>query len=132
MHGCALYSYIHQDEGKEPTMNTQHTTTATDHIFTITDDHGTAATLEIEATHGMIMNIEVREDRRGEGLARHLYETAVDTLPAVYHVPTWGCTPEGAAFAEAVGGEVMDDETAAEITGFDLALLDFWETEYAA
>lgn len=94
------------------------------HTWTITDEHGTAAALYIDTDHHMIMNIEVRPDRQGEGLARHLYETAETDLGEIYHVPAWGCTPEGEAFAEAMGGEVMDDETAAQITGFDLSLLD--------
>lgn len=90
------------------------------HIFTITDEHGTAAELYIDTTHLVIMNIEVREDRRGEGLARALYEHADHALGGIYHMPEWGCTPEGAGFAEAMGGDTLDDETAAALTGVDL------------
>lgn len=88
--------------------------------FIITDEDGTAAELYIDSTYHMIMNIEVRDDRRGEGLARALYEAAEDALGTIYHAPAWGCTADGLAFAEAMGGEVMADETAAEITGMDL------------
>ena len=90
-------------------------------IWEITDEHGVAAALYVHPQHRMIMNIEVRDDRQGEGLARALYEAATAT-GTIYHVPAWGCTPEGLAFAEAMGGPVMDDETAAEITGYDLSL----------
>lgn len=72
---------------------------------------------------GLILNVEVNEDRRGEGLARALFEHA-DDAQGLYHVPTWGRTPEGDAFAEAMGGDTMDDEQAAAIVGFDLSVLD--------
>jgi GNAT superfamily N-acetyltransferase len=91
-------------------------------IWEIRDTDGLAAELYVNAEHRMIMNVEVREDRRGEGLARALYEAAQAT-GTVYHVPAWGRTPEGDAFAAAMGGETMDDETAAEITGTDLGLI---------
>ena len=42
------------------------------------------------------------------------------------HVPTWGRTPEGDAFAEAMGGCTMDDTEAGELLGLtydeDLAM----------
>ena len=111
-------------------MNTEITTRRGDYyddgtdnlIWEITDEQGIAAELYIDAEHRMIMNIEVRADRRGEGLARALYEAATAT-GTIYHAPVWACTPEGAAFAQAMGGEVMDDETAAEITGTDLSMI---------
>lgn len=91
-------------------------------IWEVRDAEGIAAELYIDAEHRMIMNVEVREDRRGEGLARDLYEAASAT-GTIYHVPAWGRTLEGDAFAEAMGGEVMDDETAAAITGTDLSMI---------
>lgn len=93
------------------------------HTFIITDEQGTAAELYIDQTANMILNIEVREDRQGEGLARALYEAAETRLGTIYHVPSWGRTEDGDAFAEAMGGETLDDETAAEVTGFDLSLI---------
>lgn len=68
---------------------------------------------------GLILNVEVVESRRGEGLARSLYEYA-DETHGLYHVPAWGRTWEGNEFAEAMRGETMDDERAAEILGLDL------------
>lgn len=88
-------------------------------IWEVRDEQGVAAELYVNAEHRMIMNVEVREDRRGEGLARALYEAASQT-GTIYHVPAWGCTPEGLAFAEAMGGEVMDDQTACDLLGLDI------------
>lgn len=68
--------------------------------------------------NGLILNVEVCEAERGEGYARALYEHA-DAAQGLYHVPSWGRTPEGDAFAEAMGGDVMDDEDAITTLGFD-------------
>lgn len=65
--------------------------------------------LYVSMTTGVIMNVEVDTDRRGEGIARALYEAAT-TAMSVKHAPEWACTHEGAAFAEAMGGEVATDE----------------------
>ena len=70
-------------------------------------------------TSGLILNVEVAEDRQGEGIARALYEHA-DATQGLYHVPSWGRTPEGEGFATAMGGDTMDDEQAAAIVGMDL------------
>ena len=70
---------------------------------------------------GLILNIEVAEDRQGEGIARALYEHA-DRAQGLYHVPSWGRTPEGEGFATAMGGDTMDDEQAAAIVGMDLSI----------
>lgn len=70
---------------------------------------------------GLILNVEVGEDRRGEGIARALYEHA-DTAQGLYHIPAWGRTHEGNLFAEAMGGDTMDDEQAAAIVGMDLSI----------
>ncbi|VEG28079.1 GNAT family N-acetyltransferase [Actinomyces howellii] len=74
---------------------------------------------------GLILNVEVDEDRQGEGIARALYEHA-DSAQGLYHIPAWGRTPDGDAFATAMGGDVMDDEQAAAIVGMDLSI---YETE---
>lgn len=76
------------------------------HIWQITDDNGLAAELYVSTDRHEIMNIEVREDRRGEGLARALYEHAAQQMP-IYHAPVGHRTHEGNAFAEAVGGETI-------------------------
>lgn len=74
-------------------------------------------------TSGLILNVEVADPHRGEGHARTLYETAAADA-TLYHVPAWGCTPEGEAFAAAMGGDTMDDDEAAEILGL------VWDDEY--
>lgn len=71
-------------------------------------------------TSGLILNVEVNDDHQGEGIARALYEHADDTQ-GLYHVPTWGRTLEGNGFAEAMGGDTMDDDEAATILSLDLA-----------
>ncbi|HTW17062.1 MAG TPA: GNAT family N-acetyltransferase [Nocardioides sp.] len=57
----------------------------------------------------IIMNIEVDAAHRGEGIARALYEAADAQLVELRHAPAAACTPEGLAFAEAMGGPVADD-----------------------
>ena len=64
------------------------------------------------------LHVDVDEAERGEGYARALYEHA-DQAQGLYHVPSWGRTAEGDAFAEAMGGDVMDDEDAIATLGFD-------------
>jgi GNAT superfamily N-acetyltransferase len=76
------------------------------HTWKIADDQGVAAELYVSIETGEIMNIEVRKDRRGEGLARALYEAA-DAQVTVYHAPASHRTPEGDAFANAVGGDSL-------------------------
>lgn len=78
----------------------------TRHIWEITDTDGTAAELYVSIETGEIMNIETRDDRRGEGLARALYETASATIE-VFHAPEGHRTEAGHAFAEAVGGDTI-------------------------
>lgn len=57
----------------------------------------------------IIMNVEVDEAHRGEGIARALYVAADAQLAELKHAPAAACTPEGLAFAEAMGGAVADD-----------------------
>lgn len=77
------------------------------HIWELADDAGIAGELYVSIETGEIMNIEVREDRRGEGIARALYETACETVE-VYHAPETHRSLEGNAFAAAVGGPEID------------------------
>lgn len=90
------------------------------YIYEITDEDGIAASLYVEQTVHLIENIEVRKDRQGEGLARALYEYAEADLGDIYHVPSWGRTDDGEGFVTAMGGEVLDDDTAARVLGLDL------------
>lgn len=80
---------------------------------------GTEVGYLLAHTSGLILNIEIAEDHQGEGIARALYEHA-DRAQGLYHVPSWGRTPEGEGFATAMGGDTMDDEQAAAIVGMDL------------
>jgi GNAT superfamily N-acetyltransferase len=77
------------------------------HIWEITDANGTAAELYVSTDRHEIMNITVRPDRRNEGLARALYETASAAMD-IYRAPEAHRTPEGHAFAEAVGGDTVE------------------------
>ena len=78
--------------------------TETRHIWEIADEQGIAAELYVAMDTLTVVNIETREDRRGEGLARALWETATAAMPVIHDLPAHR-TPEGDAFAEAVGGE---------------------------
>ena len=71
---------------------------------------------------GLILNVEIDKACRGEGLARRLYETACETL-ALLHAPAWGRTYEGDIFAQAMGGDVMDDQQACNILGLDIDIV---------
>lgn len=79
---------------------------SSNHIWDITDARGLAAELYVSTDRHEIMNIWTRADRRGEGLARALYETACAQMD-VYHAPEAHRTPEGDAFARAVGGDTI-------------------------
>lgn len=83
---------------------------------------GTEVAYLLAHTSGLILNVEVDEDHQGEGIARALYEYA-DNAQGLYHVPAWGRTDDGQGFAHAMGGDVMDDEQAAEILGLDLDIV---------
>lgn len=77
------------------------------HIWETTDADGIAAELYISTDRHEIMNIWTREDRRGEGLARALYQHAATQMD-IYHAPAAHRTQEGDAFAEAVGGPTVN------------------------
>lgn len=76
-------------------------------VWEITDASGVAAELYVSTDKHEIVNVEVRKDRRREGLARALYVAATQTVD-IYHAPTAHRTLEGNAFANAVGGLVVD------------------------
>lgn len=77
------------------------------HIWEITDESGIVAELYVSVERHEIMQVWTREARRGEGLARALYETASREMD-IYHAPESHRTPEGHAFAHAVGGESVE------------------------
>lgn len=70
-------------------------------------DGALVAELYVSLDRHEIMQIEVKKAYRGEGHARHLYETATAQMD-IYHAPVAHRTPEGNAFAEAVGGDTVD------------------------
>ncbi len=77
------------------------------HIWETRDADGDLiAELYVSTDRHEIMNIWVDDDHRGEGHARALYETAASQMD-IFHAPTAHRTPEGDAFAEAVGGETI-------------------------
>ena len=86
-------------------------------------DDGDEVGYLIAHTTGLILNVEVDEDRQGEGIARALFEYA-DDAQGLYHIPEWGRTEDGNRFARAMGGDTMDDEQAAAIVGMDLSIYD--------
>lgn len=77
------------------------------HIWEITDDRGVAADLIVNATTHEIGNIDVRADRRREGLARALYEAACREM-TVFHAPIAHRSDEGKLFAQAMGGPTIE------------------------
>lgn len=88
-------------------------------VWTLTIDGEEIGHLDAH-TSGLILSVEVDEDHRGEGYARRLYESADINL---LHVPAWGRTYEGNIFAEAMGGDVMDDQDACDILGLDIDIV---------
>lgn len=86
-------------------------------------DDGTEVAYLLAHTSGLILNVEVDDDHQGEGIATRLYRHA-DAAQGLYHVPSWGRTEDGDAWATRMGGDTMDDEQAARIVGFDLSILE--------
>ena len=81
------------------------------HAFEITKDGTVIAELYADLHTHQIMQVWVAERRRGEGLARALYEHG-DKMIGLYHAPDEHCTPEGLAFKHAVGGDTIDPDLA--------------------
>lgn len=79
------------------------------HIFEIVDADGIASELYITVEHLEVAQVETRKDRRFEGLARELWDAANAQLGEVFHSLPAHRTPEGDAFAEAMGGETVTE-----------------------
>jgi hypothetical protein len=77
------------------------------HVWEVADADGIACELYVSLDRLEVMQIETREDRRSEGLARLVYETAAAQM-AIVHAPVAHRTVEGDAFAHAVGGDVAE------------------------
>lgn len=78
------------------------------HRWAIEDEAGIASELFVDMDTLTVVNIETRSDRRGEGLARALWDAATAQFDVLHDVPAHR-TPEGDAFAEAVGGDSADE-----------------------
>lgn len=87
------------------------------HIWETRDGGTVIAELYVSIERAEIMNIWVAEDHRGEGLARSLYEIASARME-VFHAPAAHRTPEGDAFAEAVGGETAEYDCDCHACGY--------------
>lgn len=79
------------------------------HIWEAFEGDRVIGELYVSISQGEILNIWVDEVRRGEGIARRLYEAAAAQM-TVYHAPVAHRTPEGDAFARAVGGPTIEYE----------------------
>ena len=93
----------------EYSIGTYYTETIDMHRWFAIEDGERIGELYVDMDREIIMMIEVHEDRRGEGIARALYEAADAMLTNLQHAPAAGCTPEGLAFAEAMGGSIAED-----------------------
>ena len=92
-------------------MTTQITRTEDADTITYTAiiDSTEASTLTIDAVTRMVWNVETLSDYCRQGLARQLWEAA-NAEAECFHALDHHRTAEGQAFAEAVGGETIDDE----------------------
>ena len=77
------------------------------HIWEAHEGGQVIGELYVSVEQNEILNIWVDEVRRGEGIARRLYEAATAQM-TVYHAPPAHRTPEGDAFARAVGGPTIE------------------------
>lgn len=91
------------------------------HRWAIADEQGTASELYVSIDTLTVVNVETRSDRRGEGLARSLWEAAAEQFDILHDKPEHR-TPEGVAFAEAVGGESATECHVAECYACDTEL----------
>lgn len=80
---------------------TYYAETETMHTVKATQDGELIGELYADLATGQIMQVEVNEDRRGEGIARALVAFASEHFE-VFHSPDEHCTAEGLAFKEAL------------------------------
>lgn len=70
-------------------------------IIEATDENGEiASALYLDLTTGQIMQVETREENRGEGIATVLAQYAVDNGMPIFHSPEEHRTEDGQRFAE--------------------------------
>ena len=105
--------YITKGESKmieiQYSQGTYYTETEILHRWFAIEDGQRIGELYVDIDREIIMNISVIPARRGEGIARSLYEAADGQLDDLKHAPAAACTSEGQAFAEAMGGEIADE-----------------------
>ncbi|MGQ7788908.1 GNAT family N-acetyltransferase [Nesterenkonia sp. K-15-9-6] len=77
------------------------------HIWEATDEGQVIGALYVTTDTQEVAQIEVDADRRREGIATALWEAATAEMD-VFHAYEAHRTPEGAAFAQAVGGEEIE------------------------
>ena len=77
--------------------------------YAVEIDGATASQLVIDATTRKVVNIETSRAHQRQGYARQLWEAA-NAEAECYHAVEHHRTPEGDAFAHAVGGYTIDDE----------------------
>lgn len=92
------------------------------HRWVATDNGTLVGELYARIDSEIIMAVEVNADRRGEGIARSLYEAADAKLANLRHAPAVACTEDGLAFAEAMGGPVADASELPELDGYEADL----------
>lgn len=87
------------------------TTGADTTTWAATIDGTEVAWLSVWTANREIANIDVVDARRGEGIARTLFEHA-DRQVGIYHTIAAHRTAEGDLFAEAVGGDTIAEDLA--------------------
>ena len=109
----------------EYSTGTYYTETEILHRWFAIEDGERIGELYADMDREIIMNVEVIPSRRGEGIARSLYEAADAQLANLQHAPAAACTPEGLNFARAMGGAVADDMD--ELADFNDFMADTYE-----
>lgn len=78
------------------------------HVWEYTIDGQVAGSLYVTTDTQEVAQIEVTKDYRRQGIATQLWEAATAQMD-VYHAYEAHRTEDGQAFAEAVGGEEIDE-----------------------
>jgi len=89
-------------------MLIERTATTDTTTWTAVIDGTQVAWLSIWTANREISNVETADTHRGRGLARTLFQHA-NAEDEVFHTIPAHRTPEGDAFAEAVGGDTADE-----------------------
>ena len=82
---------------------------AINHVFECTIDGQVAGSLYVTLDTTEVAQVEVIPARRREGIATALWEQATTELGEIFHAYEAHRTTEGQAFAEAVGGDEIEE-----------------------